>query len=96
MAKRLIALTYIQTDMGFTRYRPGDTLPAEHPDAAAWIQSGAAVEKPEDYQPTTWTAAKRAAAISGLPGVAVGGEAAMDALVGRVPITQQRRRPPWV
>ena len=23
MADRLIALTYIQTDMGFTRYRPG-------------------------------------------------------------------------
>jgi len=81
--------------MGFTRYRPGDILPADHPDAAAWVQSGAATWRPEDEPAPAWVRAKRAAATPGLPGTAIGGEATGEDLVGRVPQTAQRRRPPW-
>lgn len=95
MADRLIALTYIQTDLGFTRYRPGDTLPADHPQAAAWVESGAAVWRGDDHEPTMRVTAVRAAADHGLPGLAVGGEATGDDLVGRVPLTEQRRKAPW-
>jgi len=95
MADRLVALAYIQTDMGFTRYRPGDTLPAEHPDATAWVESGAAVWRGDDHEPPMRVTADRAAAVPGLPGLAVGGEATGDDLVGKVPMTEQRRREPW-
>lgn len=94
MADRLVALTYIQTDMGFTRYRPGDTLPADHPDAATWMESGSAVRRGESDASTTWAKAQLAAAAPGLPGLATGGEATGDDLVGRVPMTEQRRRGP--
>ena len=95
MADRLIALTYIQTDMGFTRYRPGDTLPADHPDAATWLENGSAVRRGESDAPPTWAKAQLAAAPPGLPGLATGGEATGDDLVGWVPMTEQRRRYPW-
>ena len=85
MADRLIALDRIK--VGFREYGPGDTLPSDHPDAAAW--------RPEDYQPSAWVRAKRAAATPGLHGTAVGGEATGEDLVGRVPMTEQRRRNPW-
>ena len=62
MADRLIALTYIQTDMGFTRYRPGDTLPDDHPDAATWLENGSAVRRGESDAPPTWAKAQLAAA----------------------------------
>jgi len=87
---KLIALCRIQ--IGFRDYMPGDILPAGHPDAAAWTQSGAAVWKPDDYQPPARTKAKRAAAEAGLPGLAVGGEAAGENLAGKVPATPQRER----
>ena len=89
MAK-LIAFCHIQT--GFREYGPGDILPADHPDAAGWAQSGTAVWKPDDYQPPTWTKAKKAAAEAGLPGPAIGGEATMENLVGRIPDAPQRER----
>ena len=82
MADRLIALTYIQTDMGFTRYRPGDTLPADHPQAAAWVESGAAVWRGDDHEPPMRVTAARAAAEPGLPGLAARySESEIDALV---------------
>ena len=94
MADRLIALTYIQTDMGFTRYRPGDTLPADHPDAATWLENGSAVRRGESDAPPTWAKAQLAAAPPGLPRRATGGGAPGGAMVGRVPLTGQRRRGP--
>ena len=95
MADRLVALVHIQTDLGFTRYRPGDALPADHPQAAAWVESGAAVWRGDDHGPTMRVTAARAAADPGLPGLAVGGEATGEDLVGRVPMTEQRRQTPW-
>ena len=95
---KLIATGRIK--VGFREYGPGDTLPPNHPDASAWVKSGAAVWRPdgdrlsEDYQPPAWARAKRAAATPGLPGIAVGGEATREALVGRVPMTAERRRTP--
>ncbi len=80
--------------MGFTRYRPGDTLPADHPDAAAWVESGAAAWMPNDAPAPEWVRAKAAAAAPGLSGTAVGGEATGDDLIGRVPQTGKRRRAP--
>jgi len=87
---KLVALVRVQ--IGFREYVPGDILPADHPDAAVWAQSGTAVWKPDDYQPPAWPRAKRAAAQAGLPGLAIGGEAAMENLVGRIPDTPQRER----
>jgi hypothetical protein len=95
MAERLVALTTIRTDMGFTRYRPGDTLPADHPDAAAWVENGAAVWRDDDYTPPTWVKARMAAAEPGLGGIAVGGEATGGDLVGKVPRTIERTVPAW-
>lgn len=91
----LIAATHIQTDMGFTRYRPGEVLPSDHPDAAAWVESGAAFWRSDNYVKMNQVTAKRAAAPPGLPGLAVGGEATGEDLVGKVPMTEQRRRGPW-
>lgn len=95
MADQLVALAFIQTNLGFTRYRPGDILPADHPQAAAWVESGAAVWRGDDHEPPMRVTAARAAAEPGLPGLAVGGEATGEDLVGRVPMTEQRRRRPW-
>lgn len=93
MAK-LVALGYIQ--VGFREYQPGESLPADDPELAAeWVESGAAVWRSDDYQPPTWVTAKRAAAEPGLPGLAVGGEATGQELVGKVPATPERMRGKW-
>lgn len=93
MADRLVALRPIQS--GFKRYRPGDALPPDSVLADAWVESGAAVWRPEDYEPPIYARAKAAAAPSGLSGFAIGGEAAGEDLVGRIPATPQREREPW-
>ena len=94
--KLLLALAYIQTDMGFTRYRPGDLLPPDHPDAEAWVEAGSAKwVNAEDYAPPTYARATPATALAGLPGLAAGGEATGEDLVGRVPLTPERRRGRW-
>lgn len=90
--KRLLALANIQTDMGFTHYRPGETLPADHPDAAAWVKAGSAKWVDANYAPPKYPKATPAAATAGLPGLAIGGEATGDDLVGRVPDTPKRKR----
>lgn len=90
--KLLLALAPIQTDMGFTRYRPGEFLPSDHPDAAAWVEAGSAKWVDADYAAPKHPKAKPAAAPAGLPGLAVGGEATGDDLVGRVPARPGRRR----
>jgi hypothetical protein len=90
MADRLVALAHIRTDLGFTHYRPGDTLPENHPDAAAWVESGAAVWRSDDYTPPTWVKARMAAAEPGIGGIAVGGEATGGDLAGKVPRTPER------
>lgn len=93
MAK-LVALDFIQ--VGFHRYRPGDTLPSEDRElATAWVESGAAVWRTDDYKAPTWAKAKQAAALSGLPGLTVGGELTGDDLVGRVPMTHERKHRRW-
>lgn len=58
--------------------------------AEAWVESGSAVwlDEPHPAQPT----AKRAAAVPGLSGIAVGGEMTGDDLVGRVPVTPERKK----
>lgn len=87
----LIALDYIQ--LGFQDYAPGDTLPADAPMAAGWIESGAAMWR--EAEPPKRTIAIRKTAQAGMPGIAVGGEAAADNLVGRIPETERRKRSPW-
>ena len=93
--KRLLALADIQTDGGFTQYRAGDFLPSEHPDAEAWVEAGSAKWVSADYEPPTYARARPATAPAGLPGLAVGGEATRDDLVGRVPMTYERKRGRW-
>lgn len=93
--KILVAQAFIQTDRGFTQYHPGDILPSDSTDADAWVEAGSAVwMDAEEYLTAEWTEAVRATAPVGMPGMAVGGEMAEDNLVGRVPITEQRRRNP--
>lgn len=87
----LIALDFIE--YGFQRYRPGDALPSGAPLAADWIRSGTAMWR--DGEPPKRTRAIRKTAQAGMPGTAVGGEAAADNLVGRIPETERRKRPPW-
>ena len=89
----LLAQAYIEADGGLTLYRPGDLLPSD--SAAAWVEAGSAIWVDVDYQPPTYTRAKPATALAGLPGLAVGGEATGDDLVGRVPMTEERKRGKW-
>ena len=35
----LLAQAYIEADGGLTLYRPGDLLPSDSPDAAAWVEA---------------------------------------------------------
>lgn len=83
----LIALEHIQ--VGYKRYRPGDTLPIDSPDALTWVECGSAMWREE--QPPKRTIAKPAAAPAGMPGIAVGGETTGDDLVGRIPMTERRQ-----
>lgn len=95
MAK-LIALAHISTDNGFTTYRPGDELPAaDMGRALLWLQSGAAKLVEDDYTPPARVAARLATAEPGQFGTATGGEATPDPLVGKVPMTEERRRQRW-
>ena len=92
MAK-LVALVPIRAEAGFRVYQPGETLPADDPaQAEAWTKCGAAVWQDDDHVPPAWVKAKPAAATPGLPGLAVGGEAAGADLAGRVPMTHERSR----
>jgi len=79
--------------VGFREYQPGESLPSNHPDAQAWVNYGSAVWRGEDAALSTPVKAKLVTAEPGLPGLAVGGEATGDELVGCVPITEQRRNP---
>lgn len=83
-----MALEFIQ--VGYTQYKPGDILPQDNPDVPAWIESGSAMWQNE--QPPKRIAAKQAAAMAGMPGIAVGGENAENNLVGRIPQTERRQR----
>ncbi|MEZ3453518.1 MAG: hypothetical protein K1W17_04025 [Oscillospiraceae bacterium] len=83
----LVALKFIQ--VGYIRYKPGDILPQDNPDVPAWIDSGSAMWQKE--QPPKRVAAKQAAAQSGMPGIAVGGENAENNLVGRIPQNERRQ-----
>lgn len=47
----LLAQAYIEADGGLTLYRPGDLLPSDSPDAAAWVEAGSAIWVDVDYQP---------------------------------------------
>lgn len=88
----LLAQAYIEADGGLTLYRPGDVLPSDAPDAEAWVEAGTAIWVDADYQPPKYAQAKPATAPAGLPGLAIGGEATGDDLVGRVPVTPERMR----
>lgn len=86
----LLALAHIQTDMGFTRYRPGEFLPPDHPDAAAWVEAGSAKWVGADYAPPVYARAMPATAPAGLPGMTAGSTGAREDLVGRIPDTYER------
>lgn len=89
----LYARQYIlqNTANGYNEFYPGDPIPdpEQNPDAAGWVESGAAYWAEE---PTASAKAVPMAAEPGVPGLAVGGEGAPDNLVGKVPKTIQRRR----
>ena len=91
----LLAQAYIEADGRLTLYRPRDLLPSDSPDAAACGGAGSAIWVDVDYQPPTYTRAKPATALAGLPGLAIGGGATGDDLVGRVPMTEERKRGKW-
>lgn len=94
--KCLVAREFIQ--VGSRIYRPGDILPSEDRGLVeAWIEAGTAVwMDPAEYMtaPTSGTA-KLVTAMPGLTGLAVGGEATGNEMVGRVPLTPERRKRPW-
>lgn len=89
-AKCLVAIAHIQIHS--TRYKPGDLLPTENEsDVAAWLEAGSAAWVPvEDLLAPKAAKARPVVAQPGLPGIAVGGEATGDDLVGRVPKTAER------
>ena len=93
MAK-LYARQYIlqNTPTGSNEFFPGDEIPEpeKNPDAEGWAASGAARWLEND--PPVRAKAEPKPADPGLPGLAAGGEAAGDELVGKVPKTPQRRR----
>lgn len=89
---RLTALAHIFADLGFTHYRPGDTIPPGHPDAAAWVKSGAARWVPADHTRPSRGKAIPISAPAALQGIGPGGA---PAEVGRVPMTPERRRGHW-
>ena len=80
------------TPTGYNEFYPGDVIPdpEQNPDAAGWVDSGAAYWLEEE--PPASAKAVLMAAEPGVPGLAVGGEGAPDSLVGKVPKTIQRRR----
>lgn len=84
----LVALQTILYDQ--KEYLAGELLPSDAAEAETWVECGSAVWREETTltQPT----AKQASAILGLPGLAVGGEQTGDDLVGRIPLTPERRR----
>ena len=84
----LVAKAYIQDN--YHRYAPGDLLPSESPMAEAWVESGTAVWR--DESPPARPTAKKAAAAPGLLGLAVGGEMTGEDLVGKVPVTHERKK----
>lgn len=72
------------------QYLPGDKLPENSDMTDAWIRAGSAVLKEEGSRPAL-VKAKPAAALAGLAGDAVNSDS-HENLVGRVPITEKRRR----
>ena len=88
MDEVLIAQAHIQ--YRDKRYKPGDALPACEL-SSAWLASGAAIPV-TDYVTIERPRAERSAAEPGLPGLAVGGEYAGDDLVGKIPMTRERKK----
>lgn len=79
---------------GNYRYKPGDILPANTGNEAAWLEAGSAVED-EEYKALkakeTHVKAKRAAKKAGRPGKAVNSESDEN-LVGQVPLSERRKK----
>lgn len=74
-------------------YKIGDLLPTDDTgDVAAWLETGSAVWVPvESLLEPAAPKAKLVVATPGLAGLVTGGEGAPDNLVGRVPLTAERR-----
>lgn len=72
------------------QYLPGDKLPEDSDITDAWIRAGSAVWKEEGSRPAA-VKAKPAVALVGLVGNAVNSDS-YENMVGRVPITEKRRR----
>ena len=79
--------------IGLREYQPGEVLPKDRPDAEAWVRYGSAFWRDEDCQPQKRVSAKLSTAEPGLTGLAAGGEITGEDLAGKVPRTEQRRRP---
>ena len=91
----LLAQAYIEADGGLTLYRPGDLLPSDSPDAAAWVEAGSAIWVDVDYQPPTYPGPNPPPLLPAPPALAGGGDTTGDDLVGRVPMTIERMRGKW-
>ena len=94
--KCLVAQDYIQ--IGSKTYLPGELLPLDNAEMAdAWIDAGTAVwmDLAEYMTVSSSTTARLVTAMPGMPGLAVGGEAVGNELIGRVPLTPERRKQPW-
>lgn len=87
----LVAQREILTNRGFTRYEPGDVLPASSPEAEAWVSCGSAAwVAAEELLQAGGITVKAVVAQPGMIGIAVGGEMTGDDLVGRISLTRER------
>lgn len=90
----LLILTPIYTDSGFTYLKPGTMIPqsAAPPEAAGWVEAGSARWILPGPALKAQVRATMVTALPGLTGQASGGEGTPENLVGRVPLTLERRQ----
>lgn len=98
----LLVLKPFSINNGMRHLHPGDILVQAIPDAETYVEHGSARWIGIDEWSAILTEkaknsarkAKPVTALAGMPGLATGGEYSGDDLVGRVPITPERRRKP--
>lgn len=91
MAKRLIATRRILYKS--VNYIPGDVLPDNTDMTDAWLNSGSAVYE-DEITPKKALKAESASAQAGAEGVNVANGETDETLIGKVPLTETRKKEP--